>query len=213
MIEKDERCENHQHCGLKTRKLIHFHVRETMKHFGECPTINTSISLGWDSRLWRLILGEVLEIESRNYVIWSGEADASYIRVSFYIGRSGCVFSWSVYDVCFALNVLVLNWILYVFNAIQTAINTAQTNNVNPILIVEKQQLAMTVYSAPSLTVLALSGRDVKFVQGCTTVQQICFFRQLYINFLIIKNCCFLFESSWYNSISLSLLQQFLLHI
>ena len=62
----------------------------------------------------------------------------------------------------------------------------AAAPNAHPVLPVGGQQLGAWVHSAQGLAVLALPGRDVPFVRGAITGQQVLTHRPSYINAILI---------------------------
>ncbi len=72
------------------------------------------------------------------------------------------------------------------YNAAAAAIAAAAANQ-NPVLLVSGQQLSPLCHNQLQQTVLALPGRDVSFVRGAITPQQLGTHRQSYVNAVLIQ--------------------------
>jgi hypothetical protein len=76
---------------------------------------------------------------------------------------------------------------LVLFNAVNAALAVANAN-AHPMLIIGGQQLGPLCHNALQQTVLAMPGRDVAFVQGRITPQQLMTHRPSYVNALLIQS-------------------------
>jgi hypothetical protein len=76
---------------------------------------------------------------------------------------------------------------LVLFNAANAALAAAPPGG-NPILTIGGQQMAPLCHNALQQTVLALPGRNVSFVRGRITPQQLMTHRPSYVNALLIQS-------------------------